>query len=83
MLRTMWNSHVRVFMGIGAIKLFDNVLTFAQPLLLEQLLLALQEGKPAGEELLSCMQDNVVSKGMLQKGAQLHIDLQIVTALEA
>lgn len=34
---------------IGGIKLFDNVLTFAQPLLLEQLLLSLQEGKPAGE----------------------------------
>ncbi len=51
-LKTMWNSHVRVFMGIGLIKLFDNVLTFAQPLLLEQLLLSLQEGKSAGSTFL-------------------------------
>ena len=47
-LTTMWRSHAKTFIMIGFIKLFDNVLTFASPLLLEQLLLSLQEGKPAG-----------------------------------
>lgn len=47
-LSTMWRSHARTFIMIGCIKLFDNVLTFASPLLLQQLLLSLQEGKPAG-----------------------------------
>lgn len=51
-LRTMWRAHARVFIMIGGIKLFDNILTFASPLLLERLLLNLQEGKPAGTAVL-------------------------------
>ena len=51
-LLTMWKAHARVFIKIGCIKLFDNVLIFTSPLLLERLLLNLQEGKPAGRAIL-------------------------------
>jgi hypothetical protein len=47
-LVAMWRAHRRAFLIVGGIKLFDNVLVFASPLLLEQLLLGLQEGKSTG-----------------------------------
>ena len=50
-LLTMWRAHYRRFALIGCIKLVDNLLVFASPLLLEQLLLCLQQGKSIGTPL--------------------------------
>ena len=47
----MWRTHARVFITVGFIKLFDNILTFISPLLLERLLLSLQSGASAGAPL--------------------------------
>ena len=47
----MWRTHARVFIMVGFIKLFDNILTFISPLLLERLLLSLQSGASAGAAL--------------------------------
>ena len=47
----MWRTHARVFILVGFIKLFDNILTFISPLLLERLLLSLQNGASAGATL--------------------------------